>query len=52
MSSFDNQIHSEEVSDICPYCDRMLDGVVVNGMHACCNEQYSAEIDAIYAQTA
>lgn len=31
---------------VCPYCDEELDGKIVNGLHAKCNETYNLELAA------
>ena len=28
----------------CPYCERPIDGLTVNGLHAKCNEELSQEM--------
>lgn len=43
MSCFDKQVHVEELIPTCPYCDRVLDGVVVGGFHAHCSDEYAVE---------
>lgn len=45
MSNFDYQIHADEMIPTCPYCDEVLDGVVVNGLHAHCNQEYAIEVN-------
>ena len=28
----------------CPYCEKPLDGPIINGLHMACNEKLSAEM--------
>lgn len=32
----------------CPWCDEVLDGVVINGLHEACNEAYMAEMAEVW----
>lgn len=45
MSSFDTQVHTDEQIPCCPFCEQVLDGETVNGLHASCSEQLAFELD-------
>jgi len=47
MSKFDYQIQAEELIPCCPFCGEVLDGMIVNGMHARCNQEYAIELDLL-----
>ena len=34
----------EQPVPLCPYCNKRLDGPIVNGLHAACTRKYSAEL--------
>ncbi len=38
------------MSEICPYCGEPLDGPIVNGLHAECNEQLCEELEEVEVQ--
>lgn len=50
MSNFDYQLHADEMIPTCPYCDEVLDGVVVNGLHAHCNQEYAIEVHMVWPE--
>jgi hypothetical protein len=50
MSSFDKQVHIEELIPTCPYCDKVLEGMVIGGFHAHCSDEYALEINRLYDQ--
>ena len=45
MSSFDTQIHSDELIPNCPFCDEVLDGATEGGMHSSCYSEFGAEME-------
>lgn len=47
MSNFDYQIQTEELIPCCPFCGEVLDGMVVNGMHAQCNQDFAIELNIL-----
>lgn len=47
MSNFDYQIQTEELIPCCPFCGEVLDGMVVNGMHAQCNQHFAIELNIL-----
>lgn len=46
----DAMIHDGHAQGICPYCDQPLDGNTINGLHAACNERYSAELNQAFPE--
>ncbi len=47
MTNFDFQIQTEELIPNCPYCGEVLDGMVVNGMHTRCNQDFAIELNIL-----
>lgn len=47
MSKFDMSVQVEECMPCCPFCGEVLDGVVVNDMHAACNLQFAIEVNIL-----
>ncbi len=39
-------IDEETCVPLCPYCEKPLEGPIVNGLHEACNEKLQAELDA------
>lgn len=38
----------QPVGTKCPYCERLLDGPIVDGMHAECSEQFGEDLNESY----
>lgn len=49
-TSFDTQVHSDELIPCCPYCDQPLDigGPIQDGMHAECYTRFGEELEEAF----
>lgn len=48
LTSFDTQVHVEETTPDCPYCELPLYGHTRNGLHSHCEAAFSKELDEAF----
>jgi hypothetical protein len=43
MLQVDEHQHVETVVPLCPWCEKPLDGIIINGLHEKCSEEFGEE---------